>query len=181
MVTSRAATVDEYLAELPPERRAVVSAVRDVVRRHMPAGYRESMQFGMIGWGIPLERYADTYNGQPLGYVALAAQKNHYSLYFSCAYQDPADLAWLEEAWSRAGRRLDMGKSCVRFQRLEELPLDVVGEFVGRTPPDAFIASYEKARATSTRTRPARTPAKQAGAKTPAARKRPAARSRKSR
>jgi hypothetical protein len=147
MVSSRAGTVDDYLSDLPAERRAVVAAVRDVVRRHLPPGYRESMQFGMIGWCVPLERYPHTYNGQPLGYVALAAQKSHYALYLTGAYQDAGELAWLEEAWRRAGRRLDMGKSCLRFRALEELPLDVVGAFVARTPPEKFIAQHEAARA----------------------------------
>jgi hypothetical protein len=149
MVSSRAGTVDDYLSELPPARRDVVAAVRDVVRRHVPDGYRESMYFGMIGWCIPLERYPETYNGQPLGYVALAAQKNHYALYLTCAYQDPAELAWLEEAWRRAGLRLDIGKSCLRFRSLEELPLDAVGEFVARTPPEKLIAQYEAVHAAS--------------------------------
>jgi hypothetical protein len=147
MASSSAATVDAYLAELPPERRAVVSAVLDVVRRHMPAGYAESMAFGMIGWGIPLAVYPDTYNGQPLGYVALAAQKNHYALYLMCAYQDDAaEGAWLRDAFAKAGKKLDMGKSCLRFKKLEDVPLDVIGEFVARTPPERFIAQYEKAR-----------------------------------
>ena len=168
MVSSRAGTVDDYLSDLPAERRAVVAAVRDVVRRHLPGGYRESMHFGMIGWCVPLERYPDTYNGQPLGYVALAAQKNHYALYLTCAYQDAGELAWLEEAWRRAGRRLDMGKSCVRFRALEELPLDVVGAFVARTPPEKFIAQYEAARSAATA---GRTPATRVG-KRPAVRKR---------
>ena len=146
MVTSRAATVEDYLDELPPERRRVIERVREVILRNLPAGYREAMAFGMIGYGIPLERYPDTYNGQPLGYAALAAQKGAYSLYLNCAYQDSTELAWLEAAWRDAGKRLDMGKSCVRFKGLDDLPLDVVGRFIARTPPESFIAQYEKMR-----------------------------------
>lgn len=146
MVTSRATTVEDYLNELPPDRRRVIGAVREVILRNLPAGYHETMAFGMIGYGIPLERYPDTYNGQPLGYAALAAQKSHYALYLNSTYQDPAELAWLEAAWRGAGKKLDMGKSCVRFRSLEELPLDVVGRFIARMPPDAFIAQYEKSR-----------------------------------
>ena len=146
MVTSRAATVEDYLDELPPDRRRVIEGVRDVILRHLPAGYREAMAFGMIGYGIPLEHYPDTYNGQPLGYVALAAQKGAYSLYLNSAYQDSSELAWLEAAWRDAGKKLDMGKSCVRFKRLEDLPLDVVGRFVARTTPESFIAQYEQMR-----------------------------------
>ena len=152
MASSAAATVDGYLAELPPDRRAVVSAVLDVVRRNMPAGYVESMAFGMIGWGVPLAVYPNTYNKQPLGYVALAAQKSHYALYLTCAYQDEAgDGAWLRAAFAKAGKKLDMGKSCLRFTRLDDLPLDVIGEFVRRTTPAAFVAQYERARASAGR------------------------------
>ena len=144
---SSAATVEQYLASLPPDRRAVVSTVRDMVRRHIPGGYEEAMAYGMIGWGIPLSRYPDTYNGQPLSYVALAAQKNHYALYLTGAYQESADARWLAEEFARVGKRLDMGKSCLRFRALDDLPLESIGLFIARTPPDQFIAQYERARA----------------------------------
>jgi hypothetical protein len=146
VATSKATTVDEYLRELPAERRAVVSAVRDLILRHLPAGYREAMASGMIGYGIPLERYPNTYNKQPLGYAALAAQKNHYALYLMGVYQDPAQEARLKEAFARAGKQLDMGKSCVRFRALEDLPLDAIGELIASTPPEAHIARYEAGR-----------------------------------
>jgi hypothetical protein len=147
MAQSKAPTVDAYLDELPPDRRAVVAAVRDTIRRNLPDGYREAMAFGMIGWGIPLERYPDTYNKQPLGCVALAAQKHYYALYLPCAYMDPAAEARLRGAFAAAGKKLDMGKSCVRFKRLEDLPLAAIGAFVAETPPEALIATYEAARA----------------------------------
>ena len=151
MAQSTAATVDAYLDELPPDRRAVVSTVRDLVRRHLPDGYREGMSFGMIGWSVPLERYPNTYNGQPLGYVALAAQKSHYALYLTCAYMDPAGEARLRAAFAAAGKKLDMGKSCLRFKRLDDLPLDAIGAIIAETTPEAFIATYEAARAGATR------------------------------
>ena len=147
MARSEARTVDDYLAELPEDRRAVVAAVRDVIRARIPGGYAETMNWGMISWEIPLSRYPDTYNGQPLGYVALAAQKNNYSLYLTCAYQDPALDARLRAAFAAAGKRLDMGKSCLRFKRLEDLPLDAIGDIVAAVPPEAFIAQYERMRA----------------------------------
>lgn len=147
MVSSTASTVAEYLQQLAPERRAVVSAVRDVVTAHLPAGYVEAMAYGMIGWGIPLSRYPDTYNGQPLSVAGLAAQKNHYALYLHCVYTDPASELSLREAYARAGKRLDMGKSCLRFKRLDDLLLDEVAHQVGSMPPDALIAHYEAARA----------------------------------
>jgi hypothetical protein len=130
MARSNAETVEQYLQELPEDRRAVVSAVRDVVVRNLPAGYREMMSFGMIVWGIPLEEYPDTYNGQPLGYAALAAQKNYY----------------VRDEFEKAGKKLDMGKSCLRFKKLEDLPLDVIGKLIASTPPREYITLYENAR-----------------------------------
>jgi hypothetical protein len=146
MVKSTASTVEEYLDSLPADRRTVVAAVREVVLRHLPAGYQETMCWGMISYGIPLEVYPRTYNGQPLGYAALAAQKNHYALYLMAVYGDPAREARLREGFTQAGKKLDMGKSCVRFHRLEDLPLDVIGEVIASTPPDKLIASYERSR-----------------------------------
>lgn len=146
MVSSSAPTVESYLASLPAERRAVMSAVRDVVRRNLPSGYRESMEYGMIGYGIPLERYPDTSNGQPLCYAGLAAQKHHYALYLMSAYGDGADADWLRDAFARAGKKLDMGKSCVRFKSLDDLPLPAIGEFIASVTPERFIARYEAAR-----------------------------------
>jgi hypothetical protein len=146
MVQSKAATVEECLAELPEERRAVIAAVREVILAHLPEGYEESMAWGMIGYGIPLSRYPNTYNKQPLGFVALAAQKNYYSLYLMCAYQDSEDEAFLRRAFEAAGKKLAMGKSCIRFKRLDDLPLDAIGEVIARTPPERMIATYEASR-----------------------------------
>ena len=146
MARSAATTVAEYLAELPAERRAVVTAVRDAVVRNLPDGYTETMNWGMISYEVPLARYPDTYNRQPLAYAALAAQKNHYALYLSCTDRDEASERRLRDGFAAAGKKLDMGKACVRFRRLEDLPLDVIGDFIASTPPDAFIAQYEAAR-----------------------------------
>lgn len=146
MVGSRAATVADYLAELPPERREVVSSVRDFVNRHLPDGYRETMAFGMIGWGIPLERYPDTYNKQPLGYVALAAQKNHYALYLMSVYTDSGDERRLRAAYAKAGRKLDLGKCCLRFKKLDDLLLDEIAPLIADTSVDDCIARYEASR-----------------------------------
>jgi len=143
MVSSAATTVADYLKSLPKERSAVVSAVRSVIRKHLPKGYVESMNWGMICYEIPLKRYPETYNGQPLALAALAAQKNNYALYLMCVYQDAALLRKLKESFRKAGKKLDMGKSCIRFKSLDGLPLDVIGEFIARVPPDDFIARYE--------------------------------------
>jgi hypothetical protein len=109
MVQSSAKTVDEYLKQLPDEDRKVLSAVRRVVRANLPKGYEEAMANGMIGYGIPLSRYPKTYNKQPLSYVALAAQKNHYAVYLMCAYMDPEQMKALEDGFRDAGKKLDMG------------------------------------------------------------------------
>jgi hypothetical protein len=140
------ATVAEYLSSLDPERRAVVSAVRDVVNAAMPDGYDERIEYGMIGWTVPLERYPDTYNRQPLSYAGLAAQKRYYSLYLNCVYSESVAAADLRRRWEAGGRRLDMGKSCLRFRRLDDLDLDLVADAVASTPVDAFIASYQRSR-----------------------------------
>ena len=146
MARSTAATVDEYLAELPEERRAVLARVRDVVLAHLPAGYVETMNWGMIAYEIPLERYPHTYNGQALSYAALAAQKSHFALYLNGVYASAEQAAWLRDEFARAGKRLDVGKSCLRFRRLDDLPLEVIGAAVASTPPHDFVARYEAAR-----------------------------------
>ena len=137
------AAVEAYLAGLPLERRATVEAVRKVILENLPDGYREGISSGMLGYMIPLEAFPNTYNKQPLIYIALAAQKNYYSLYMIAAYMDPDELTALREGFTQTGRKLDMGKSCVRFKRLEDLPLDVIGASVARTPPAKYIAQYE--------------------------------------
>ena len=146
MVSSTAATPTQYLEQLPPERRAVVAAVRDLVNANLPPGYVEAIAYGMIGWSIPLSRYPDTYNGQPLAYLGLAAQKNGYSLYLNCIYSDPVAEQSLRDAYARVGRKLDMGKSCLRFKALDGLLLDEVVRIVASTTVDEFIAQYERAR-----------------------------------
>ena len=146
MAKSKASTVEEYIEELPEERRAVVEGVREVILRNLPAGYEEAMRWGMISYEVPLARHPETYNGQPLGYVALAAQKNGYSLHLMSAYQDSEQERQLREGFAAAGRKLDMGKSCVRFRRLADLPLDVIGRAVAAYTPEQFISLYEASR-----------------------------------
>lgn len=146
MARSNATTVEDYLHELPPDRRAVVSAVRDVILRHLPAGYRETMNWGMISYEVPLESYPGAPGGQPLSYVCLAAQKNHYALYLMCVCGNAQRQAWLKAEFGKAGRKLDMGKSCLRFRRLEDLPLEVIGSVVASATPEQYIAGYEATR-----------------------------------
>ena len=155
MVTSDARTPDEYIAALPDDRREAVRAVRDVVRDNLPAGFEEGMQSGMIGWYVPLERLPDTYNGQPLGLAGLASQKNYMSLYLQQRVRRPEDRGVVQGRYAASGKRLNMGKSCVRFRRLEDLPLDVIGDTIARVDLESFIAWYEKAAGSSRSTRSA--------------------------
>jgi hypothetical protein len=151
MAVSKALTVATYLKSLPPEQRRVVSTVRNVVRKHLPKGYREAMGFGMITYGIPLKTYPHTYNGQPLCYAGLAAQKRYYTLYLMGAYADSKNAKKLAAGFKQRGKRLDMGKSCLRFTSLDDLPLDVIGETIASTPPEQMIAYFEKSRPKSRR------------------------------
>ena len=167
-----ATTVEDYLARLPADRRAAIAQVRDVVNTHLPAGYEEGVQYGMISWYVPLSRFPETYNGQPLALASLASQKSHMALYLMSVYGHPALAAWFRGAFAKAGKKLDMGKSCVRFKSIDALPLDVIGETIRRVPVDAFLGYYEDARASSKRARPA---AKKRPAAKVAAKKRPAA------
>jgi uncharacterized protein YdhG (YjbR/CyaY superfamily) len=151
-VRSEAATPQAYLAELPDDRREVVAAVREALADAMPEGYEETVAWGMPTWQVPLERYADTYNGQPLAYVSLAAQKRHYAIYLMALVPDSSEAEAFERRWTEGGRRLDMGKSCLRFKHLDDLDLPLLAEVVAGTPVDDYLARYERAR--SNRTRP---------------------------
>jgi len=153
MVQSKATTVKDYLAELTPERRADLATVRDTIRDRLPAGYLETMQHGMISYVIPLDRYPDTYNGHALAPIALAAQKHHMAVYLYNIYGDPVLRSWFEGEYERTGKRMDIGRSCIRFRRLDDLPLALIGEAVAKTPPDDFIAIYERARSGTKRGR----------------------------
>jgi uncharacterized protein YdhG (YjbR/CyaY superfamily) len=141
-----AQTVDEYLAALPEDRRAALGEVRRTVLDHLPEGVEETIAWGMITYEVPLERSGPTYNGKPLMYAALASQKRHMALYLSAVYADPDRREAFQEHYRATGKRLDMGKSCVRFRDLDDLPLDVVGAAIGATTVDEFLALMERAR-----------------------------------
>ncbi len=144
---SNATTVTEYLDELPPERRAAIAAVRDTILANLPDGYEEAMNWGMITYQIPLETYPDTYNGQPLQYAALASQKRHMAVYLTAVYaSDEAREAFLDD-YRATGKKLDVGKSCVRFKRLDDLPLALIGKTIAATAVEEFVARYEARRA----------------------------------
>ncbi len=146
MARSNAQTVDEYLAELPPDRREAIAAVRKVILDNLPQGYEETMYFGMIGYVIPLARYPVTYNKQPLGYAALASQKNYMSLYLMNVYGESETEQWFRDEYKASGKKLNMGKSCVRFKTLNDLPLDLIARAIAATTVEGFIELYEASR-----------------------------------
>ena len=138
--------VEAYFDALDNDRRAVVLPVFETVRAAMPEGYRLGMQWRMPGWVVPLERFPDTYNKQPLAYVGLAAQKNYNSLYLMAIYSDTDEDRRFRAAWADGGRKLDMGKSCLRFRTLSDVDLDVVAQTVAAFPVERFLAIYERIR-----------------------------------
>ncbi len=141
---SEATTVEAYLAELEPPRRAAMEAVRDLILQHLPAGYVEAMRWGMISYEVPLSVYPGTYNGQPLSYVALASQRRYMSLYLMAIYGDEVLRERFESAYRATGKRMDVGRSCVRFRSLEGLPLDLIGEMIAAVPVEAYLEMVER-------------------------------------
>jgi len=131
---------------LSEERRVSITAVRDIILKNLPNGYEETMQYGMISYVIPLERYPDTYNGQALTLASLASQKNYMSVYLMNVYGDKEVEQSFKDRYRESGKRLDMGKSCVRFRKLEELPLDLIGDTIAMTSVTEFIRRYEELR-----------------------------------
>jgi hypothetical protein len=140
------AAVAAHIAKLPADRRRELEAVRAVVRRHLPPGYEEAMAGKIIVWQVPLKAYPDTYNGHPLWYAALAAQKYYLSLYLLNAYGSPALAGRLRDGFKAAGKKLDMGKSCLRFKAAGDLALEVIGEVVASTPMARYIAMAKSVR-----------------------------------
>ena len=145
---SKAKTVKEYLMELPKERRVAIETVRNVMLKNLPKGYEEIMQ-GMVVYVVPLSLYPDGYLGKkdvPLPYAGLASQKNHMAVYLMNIYADwdKAMYEWFHKAYEASGKKMDIGKSCIRFRKLKDLPLDVIGKAVAKTSVEAFIKMYEK-------------------------------------
>lgn len=143
---SDASTVEEYLESLPPERQEGLKQVRQTILEHLPEGYEEVINWGMITYQVPLETYPDTYNGKPLMYAALANQKNHMAVYLTGCYLSEENREEFEQAYRETGKRMDMGKSCVRFRNLEDLPLDLIGERIASLEVPEFIAEFQAAR-----------------------------------
>lgn len=143
---SSATTVREYLDGLPDDRRQAIESLRKTIRANLDRRVVESIQYGMIGYAIPHSVYPPGYHcnpEQPLPFLSLASQKNHMALYLFCLYCDPKEVERFSKAWKKTGKRLDMGKSCVRFRKIEDVPLDVVGDTVKRMTVEAFVRAYE--------------------------------------
>ena len=136
---SETKTVEEYLESLPEDRRAAISAVRETIVANLADGYAETMNWGMICYEVPLAIHPETYNGQPLMYAALASQKNHMAVYLTGVYMSDETRAEFEREYQATGKRMDMGKSCVRFQKLEDLPVLLIGEAIGQIPAEEFV------------------------------------------
>ena len=146
---SKAKTVNEYVKELPPDRRREIEIVRKVIKKNLPTGYKEMMQWGMISYAVPLSLYPKGYGGKsdvPLPYMGLASQKNYMALYLMCVYGNKKVEGWFRKEYKKSGKKLDMGKGCVRFKTLNDLPLELIGKTVAITPVKKFIEIYEKAR-----------------------------------
>lgn len=146
MVSSSAASVQEYLNDLSPEAREIITTMRNLILINLPEGYVETMNWGMICYEVPLSIYPNTYNKKPLMFAALAAQKNHYALYLTGVYQNPRQAEIFQEGFTAAGKKLDMGKSCIRFRRLDQLALPVIAKTIADTPLKAFLAQVQRAK-----------------------------------
>ncbi|HEY5950777.1 MAG TPA: DUF1801 domain-containing protein [Kofleriaceae bacterium] len=162
-------TVDDYVHSLPDDRRAAIAKVRDVINASLPAGYEEKLQYGMISWCVPesVLPAKDVYNKQPLALASLGSQKSHMAVYLMSVYGDEALRTWFEQAYKQSGKKLDMGKACVRFKSLDALPLDVIGEAVSKVPVDKYVEVYRNAQAATktAQTKPASKPAAKFAAK----------------
>jgi hypothetical protein len=148
---SKATTVSDYLASLPADRRAAIETVRGVILANLDKDYEEGMSYGMIGYYVPHRVFPPGYHVDPkqgLPFAALASQKNYMSVYTMGLYTggDTALVRWFQEAWAKAGKKLDMGKSCIRFKKADDLALDVLGEAIRRMPAKKYIEMYEKSR-----------------------------------
>ena len=145
-MASKATTAKEYIDDLPEDRRKAIRKVRAAVNRALPKGYKEGMQYGMLGWFVPHSKYPAGYHcdpQQPVPFAGLASQKNYMSLYLMSVYTSAEGAERFHEAYRATGKKLDMGKSCVRFKTLDDLPLDLIAETISAIDVNAFIKVYE--------------------------------------
>lgn len=149
-MTSKATTVKAYLGELSEDRRSAIHAVRKVILANLDKDYEEGMQYGMISYHVPHRVFPEGYHcdpKQPLPFAGLASQKNHMSLYLMTVYGDGSEKRWFQREWKKTGKKLDMGKACIRFRSVEDLAPEVIGEAIRRVPAAKYVERYAKARA----------------------------------
>jgi len=142
-------TADDYLNTLTEERRKVIGKVRDVILKNLPKGIEEGICYNMIGYFVPHSIYPTGYHvnpAMPLPFAALASQKNYMSLYLNSLYANDKSRKWFEDEYSKSGKKLDMGKTCIRFKKLDDLPLDLIAKAVAKTSTADFIEQYEYAK-----------------------------------
>jgi uncharacterized protein YdhG (YjbR/CyaY superfamily) len=147
---STAATVDEYLTSLPEERRAVITDLRKAIKKNLPKGFQEVMSYGMIGWVVPHSMYPDGYHCDPklpLPFMNVASQKNHIAVYHMGVYSSGPVLEWFQAEWPKhSSRKLDMGKSCIRFKKPEDVPVALIGQLASKMTPQQWIDIYESSK-----------------------------------
>ena len=141
-----ALTVKQWLASVPAERKDAINAVRDAVNDHLPPGYEETVDWGMLAWVVPLATLPNTHNGHPLTLAALGAHTKLMTLYLMTVYSDPKVRREFQIAYKKTGKKLDMGGCCVHFKKLDDLPLDVVGDTIARVAVDEYVERYETSR-----------------------------------
>lgn len=146
---SNATTPAEYIAALPPARRAAVKKLRQMLRKHLPKGFKETMGYGMLAYVVPHSLYPAGYHcspDKPLPFINLASQKQYISLYHMGLYDGPL-LAWLKNEWPKhTDAKLDLGKCCVRLRQLDAIPYELLGKLAGRVTPQQWIKQYEAGR-----------------------------------
>lgn len=146
---SKAASVSDYIAELPEERQQAINALRKVIRKNMPKGFKECMSYGMIGYVVPHSLYPKGYHCKPedpLPFMNIASQKNFIAIYHMGIYGSPQLLKWFTDAHAKvSAKKLDMGKSCIRYKKAEDIPYELIGELAGKITPEEWITMYEKA------------------------------------
>jgi Domain of unknown function (DU1801) len=168
---SKATTVTQYLAELPEDRRKAIEAVRQVVLKNLDKDYEEGIQYGMIGYYVPHRVYPAGYHcdpKQPLPFAGLASQKNYMSVYIMCVYGHSGHASWFQQEWAKTGKKLDMGKACVRFKKIDDLALNVIGEAIRRVPAKKYIEICEASLKSANEQRSQQKTPKPAKAKAPA-------------
>lgn len=141
-------TPEEYISKLPEDRQPVIEKLRSTILNSLPKGFEEKMSYGMIGYVVPHDIYPPGYHCDPklpLPFINIASQKNFVALYHSCIYASEDLMQWFTEEYPKhSSAKLDMGKSCIRFKKMDQIPYDLIGELCAKVTPQEWIAQYEK-------------------------------------